>query len=225
MHPYLKKLVHLYQQNAVKEDISGMEAYMKNLFKFYGLKSPLRNELTKLHIKENGKIAYEDMALIIHEAYSQPYRELHYFAMTLLETHKKNLQEQDIHLVEWMVTTNSWWDTVDYIATRGAGELVKKYPKLIKTMDKWSTHENMWLRRIAILHQMKFKQKTDVNRLFDYCKKNATDQEFFIQKAMGWALREYAYIDGKAILNFLENNKMPNLTVREAKKHLSKLSV
>ena len=131
--------------------------------------------------------AYEDMALIIHEAYSQPYRELHYFAMTLLETHKKNLQEQDIHLVEWMVTTNSWWDTVDYIATRGAGELVKKYPKLIKTMDKWSTHENMWLRRIAILHQMKFKQKTDVNRLFDYCKKNATDQEFFIQKAMGWA--------------------------------------
>ena len=222
MHPYLKKLAHTYQQNAVKEDAPAMEAYMKHHFKFYGLKSPLRNELTKLHIKENGKIAYEEMALIIHEAYSQPYRELHYYAMTLLETHKKKLQEQDIYLVEWMTTTNSWWDTIDYIATRGAGELVKKFPTLIKTMDLWSTHENMWLRRIAILHQMKFKEKTTINSLFNYCKKNANDKEFFIQKAMGWALREYAYVDKDAVLEFLQENKMPNLTIREAKKHLLK---
>ena len=127
--------------------------------------------------------------------------------------------EKDIELLKYMVVSNSWWDTIDYIATRGAGELIKKYPSLIKVMDEWSTHENMWLRRIAILHQMKYKNKTDTKRLFSYCMKNAMDKEFFIQKAMGWALREYAYVDANAVLDFVANHTLPNLTVREAKKH------
>lgn len=220
MHPYLKKLAQAYKENAIVADAPAMEAYMKHHFKFYGLKSPLRNTITKNHIASYGKVTYEDMPIIIKEAYAQPYRELHYFAMTLLETHYKNIQEQDIELVKWMVQTNSWWDTIDYIATRGAGALVKKYPTLSFKMDQWSTDEDFWIRRIAILHQMKFKQQTDTKRLFNYCIANANDKEFFIQKAMGWALREYAYIDGKAVLAFLAKHQMPNLTVREARKHL-----
>jgi 3-methyladenine DNA glycosylase AlkD len=219
MHIYLKNLAKAYKENAVIKDAPAMEAYMKNHFKFYGLKSPLRNEITKSHMLQYGKVSYEDMEQVVFDAYAQPYRELHYFAMTLLETHKKNLQEKDIELVKYMVLNNSWWDTVDYIATRGAGELIKKYPSLIEVMDEWSTHENMWLRRIAILHQMKYKSKTDTKRLFSYCIKNAKDKEFSIQKAMGWALREYAYVDANAVLDFVANHTLPNLTVREAKKH------
>jgi len=220
MHPYLVKLAKAYKENAIQSDAPAMEEYMKNHFKFYGLKSPLRNEITKKHIAIYGKVSYKDMPLIITDAFAQPYRELHYFAMTLLDLHHKNLQEQDIELVKWMIETNSWWDTIDYIATRGAGALVKKYPTLKFLMDRWSTDDNFWIRRIAILHQMKFKQQTDFNRLITYCMANANNKEFFIQKAMGWALREYAYIDGEAVLAFLEKNKMPNLTIREAKKHL-----
>lgn len=220
MHPYLAALAETYKQNAIKTDAPVMEAYMKNHFKFYGLKSPLRKTLTKNHVKQFGILSYNDLSAVVRQAYEQPYRELHYFAMDLLEVHRKNLQKKDIDLVRWMILHQSWWDSVDFIATRGAGALVQKFPELATTMDAWSIDKNMWLRRVAILHQMKFKQQTDTQRLFAYCVQNAADKEFFIQKAMGWALREYVYIDPKAVINFLKAYQMPNLTVREAKKHL-----
>lgn len=220
LHPYLKKLATVYKANGVLEDVPAMEAYMRNQFKFYGLKSPLRESLTKTFVKNHGKLPYESMPLVVQEAFEQPYRELHYFAMGLLELHKKELLQADINLVAYMVTHRSWWDTVDYIATRGAGVLVERYPPLKSTMDQWSTHANFWLRRIAILHQMKYKKATNSDTLFKYCIANANDSEFFIQKAMGWALREYAYVDPASVKHFLKLHKMPKLTEREATKHL-----
>lgn len=219
---YLENLATLYAAHAVADDKAPMQAYMKNRFAFFGIKSPLRKSLTRIHIEKYGKVPYADMHKTIKSAYAYPQREMHYFAMGLLETHKKSLQEKDIQLVQWMITHNSWWDSVDYIATYGAGELVMRYAALQKTMDTWSTHSNMWLRRTAILHQLKYKQKTDENRLFRYCLININDSDFFIQKAMGWALRQYAYIAPKQVLHFVTNNDLPKLSIREACKHLSK---
>ena len=120
-----------------------------------------------------------------------------------------------------MIIAHSWWDSVDGIASYAIAPLVLKYPELQKEMAHFSTHKNLWLRRVAITYQLLHKTKTDKQFLFHVCKLNWGDNDFFIRKAIGWALRQYARTSPVEVYKFVEtnNNKLSNLSVREALKH------
>jgi 3-methyladenine DNA glycosylase AlkD len=124
--------------------------------------------------------------------------------------------------VQELITTKSWWDTVDTLAAHTVGPLVAAYPGLVDTMDAWVTDANMWLVRTAILHQLRYKERTDAERLFRYCTVQASHRDFFVRKAIGWALRDYARTDPEAVRRYVEEHRsiLAPLSVREASKHL-----
>jgi 3-methyladenine DNA glycosylase AlkD len=105
-----------------------------------------------------------------------------------------------------------------------AGTIVFNYPETVTIMDEWINHENMWIRRTAILHQLNFKDRTDLKRLFDYCKKRMNEPDFFIRKAIGWALRQYSYVDASAVIQFVKTYKseLSPLSKSEALKALKR---
>lgn len=121
--------------------------------------------------------------------------------------------------LRWLVTHKSWWDTVDSLA-HSTGILVQAHPELVDAMDTWIDDKNFWVARVAILHQLSYKHDTDATRLFDYCARRATDTEFFIRKAIGWALRQYARTDMPAVKDFVASHpELSPLSAREALKH------
>ena len=127
-----------------------------------------------------------------------------------------------LETVRSLIVTRSWWDTVDTLAANVVGPLVSNHPALRATMDAWSTDDNLWLVRTAILHQLRYRSATDPDRLFRYCDAQAGHGDFFIRKAIGWALREYARTDPDAVRTFVatHRDRLSGLSVREASKHL-----
>jgi len=119
-----------------------------------------------------------------------------------------------------LCTERSWWDTVDGLATHVAGPLVAAHPELVAVMDAWIDSDSLWLTRVAILHQERFGPRTDRDRLFAYCLHRAGDREFFIRKAIGWALRSYARVAPEAVAGFLAGNGhlLSGLSRREAER-------
>lgn len=118
------------------------------------------------------------------------------------------------------MTAKSWWDTVDELATHVAGPLVAAHPELRSVMDRWVTSESIWLARVAILHQERWKERTDADLLFTYCLRRAGEREFFIRKAIGWALRSYARTAPEAVAGFLaaHGDELSGLSPREAER-------
>jgi 3-methyladenine DNA glycosylase AlkD len=135
--------------------------------------------------------------------WARPEREYQYFACGYLRRHIGRAGPGFIDVAGQLITTKSWWDTVDALATRTVAPLVRAHPELVATMDRWITSENIWLARTALLHQLFAKGETDVDRLYRYCRSRAGDREFFIRKAIGWALREHSKTDGPAVRAFV----------------------
>jgi 3-methyladenine DNA glycosylase AlkD len=150
-----------------------------------------------------------------------PEREYQYIAMNLLDKFEKKLPEKFIVPLESMIVTKSWWDTVDTLASHPVGTHFKRFPAVKKKyLAKWRKSKNMWLRRTAILFQLGYKQETDFQLLSAIIRENLGSDEFFINKAIGWALRQYAYTDPKAIKRFVKETDLHPLSRREAMKHL-----
>jgi 3-methyladenine DNA glycosylase AlkD len=122
-----------------------------------------------------------------------------------------------------LIVTHSWWDTVDALASHSVGPLVRRQPELARELDDWSVSENLWLRRTALIYQLGYKERTDAARLFAYVDRMAHEKEFFIRKAIGWALRQYARTAPAEVKAFLlpRRQKLSGLSWREATKHLS----
>jgi 3-methyladenine DNA glycosylase AlkD len=162
-----------------------------------------------------------DLRAVALACWAQPAREYQYFAVDWLVRHATQPGPGFLATVETLVTTRSWWDTVDPLATRVTGGIVARHQTAVSTMDKWAADDNMWLARTAILHQLHFKEKTDTERLFGYCTALAEHKDFFIRKAIGWALRQYARTDPDAVREFVAGTPhLSALSVREATKHL-----
>ncbi len=159
-----------------------------------------------------------DVTEAVEGLWALPEREYQYAGCGLVARHIKVCGPGFIAVVGRLVTTKSWWDTVDSLAKNGAGALVLRYPELAGTMDQWMESESMWLRRTAILHQLGFKERTDAERLFRYCSLEAHEHEFFIRKAIGWALREYSKEDPAAVRAFVaaHDAELSGLSKREA---------
>lgn len=209
-------------QNADSVNAAAMAAYMKNNFLFVGLKTEVRRKLQKEVWTQHKKEVQRNARDIALQLYAMPQREYHYCAIEILikELDKKFISE-DIELIEYLLTTHSWWDSVDTAAKYLLGGYLKQYPEnTARVIKQFSGSENMWLNRSAIIFQLGYKKDTDVKLLFSLCEKHGASKEFFIQKAIGWALREYAKTDPVAIKDFVKTAPLKPLSIRESLKNL-----
>jgi 3-methyladenine DNA glycosylase AlkD len=217
----IEQLTALFEEHRNDDNAGPMRKYMKDHFPFLGIKSPLRKELEKQFFKETGILKEEFNKDFVVGLWEKDEREYQYTAITYTGKFIKKLPKDAIQFLERLITTKSWWDSVDSIAPL-VGELARKYPELVEeTINHWSVDENYWLRRVAILFQLKYKQQTNETLLYDYMVKNADSKEFFLQKAIGWALREYSKTNPESVKAFIEGNQLAPLSIREGSKYLS----
>ena len=217
----IELLEEKFQSSANKELAPGMEAYMKGHFHFLGIKSPERKGLVKAFFQETNiqKAPFDQEFLL--KLWDMREREYHYTALDYYGKYIKKRPKEDIGLIEYFITHKSWWDTVDSLASNFAGPLAKAFPELKSdVLRKWAVHENMWLRRTAILFQLKYKAETDETFLYETIMQNNDSKEFFIQKAIGWALREYSKTNPGSVRAFIEANPLAKLSIREGSKYL-----
>ncbi|WP_088838868.1 DNA alkylation repair protein [Listeria sp. ILCC792] len=214
----LQKIKDALQKLANAENQPKMEAYMKNQFAFLGIKAGPRKEFVRDYVKING--APENLELLAEKLYREPYREYQYVAIDLLIRYMKKADENVISVYEKLIQEKSWWDTVDLLASTLVGHYFLKYPEQMAPYNhKWVTGDNMWLVRTAILFQLKYKEKTNEAILFGNCDQWRHSKEFFIQKAIGWALREYAKTEPDKVKQYVLRANLAPLSKREALKH------
>jgi len=217
----LEKLTDLFEEHRNEENAGPMKKYMKDHFPFLGIKSPLRKDLEKQFFKETEILKAPFSKDFVLALWEKGEREYHYTAITYMGKFLKKLDKGVIPFFESLITSNSWWDSVDSIAPL-VGEMARRYPDVIEeTINQWSVHDNMWLRRTAILFQLKYKGQTNETILYQYIVINADSKEFFIQKAIGWALREYSKTNPASVKSFIEGNTLAPLSIREGSKYLS----
>jgi 3-methyladenine DNA glycosylase AlkD len=220
---YAQQLINFFRRHKNEENAGPMEAYMRNQFEFLGIRTPERKVLLSAFLKENGKPDLEELPAVVRTLWAQPEREFQYLALTLLDKERKNLNPEYLSLLEELVVTKSWWDTIDTIASRIAGFVIKKYPEEGEAfLERWIASNNFWLNRTAILHQLSYKGDTNEEKLFSYIKQHSSSKEFFIEKAIGWALREYSKTAPETVVTFIETEALRPLSKREGLKYLKR---
>ncbi|TXL88268.1 DNA alkylation repair protein [Streptomyces sp. IB2014 016-6] len=204
----------------VRAEQSG--AYLKGVAPFLGIPAPQRRALSRQVLDALPRPDERDCVAIALRCWELPEREYQYFAVDYLRRHVGRLSSGFLPVVRHLVSTVSWWDTVDALAAHLAGGLVGADRALAAEMDTWIADENMWIARTALLHQLTYKDATDTERLFGYCLRQSGHPDFFIRKAIGWCLREYAKTDPAAVRDFVEGarDRLSPLSVREALKNL-----
>ena len=222
MHTYVAALKRLFEQNANPAQAGPMKKYMRDQFEYLGIKTPESVALQKEFYSQYGLPAITELDAILRELWALPQREFQYVAVGLLGRCEGQLPAKFINTIEYLIVTKSWWDTVDSIAGGTVGVHFLRFPEVReKYLSKWRASDNFWLRRTTILFQLGYKQNTDFDLLCEIICENLGSKEFFINKAIGWALRQYARTDPKAVKNFVNATKqLSPLSRREAMKHL-----
>jgi 3-methyladenine DNA glycosylase AlkD len=220
---FIIELETAFREKQNIENAFAMAKYMKNNFPFFGIKTDDRRQLFKTIWKENQNEVSLNARAIAVELFTKQERELHYCAIEILiKTLKKNYLKDDIQLIEKLIITNSWWDSVDTIAKFILGDYLSEFSTATDTViNRFSNSENMWLNRSAILFQLGYKKKTNFELLKAICEKHKSSTEFFIQKAIGWALREYAKTNPEAVRDYVNNSDLKPLSKKEALKNIS----
>lgn len=181
-----------------------------------GIKTPVRRQLQKPFLKKEFVADPARRKEVIDTLWSVQEREFQYFAQELIFTVKKKLEKEEIILIEKMVTQKSWWDTVDFIATKLAAQYFISYPEaIIPKINQWLESDNIWLIRTAILFQLHYKEKTDIELLACIIESQYGSKEFFINKAIGWVLRQYSRTNPDWVRSFIESHDLHPLSRRE----------
>ena len=215
----VKELVKELKAVANPDDAVAMKAYMKNKFEFLGVKTPARRKLAKTFFKQQTDSVIDWN--FINEAWNNPYRELQYASLDYLESRKKLLIPSDLSHLKKLAQTKSWWDTIDFL-DRLVGSIIARFPETKEIILAWSRDEDIWLRRLAIDHQLLRKEETDTELLEKILVNNLGQTEFFINKAIGWALRDYSKTNPNWVKDFIERHRaeMAALSIREGSKYL-----
>ncbi len=218
MEEFIQALEVEFAKKANPQLAKEQKAYLKNRFEFYGMRTDDRRGVQKPFLVKKYLPSKSEAFQIARILWSKQQREFHYFAQELAFIYYKNSDEKDIELFEHMVLNNSWWDTVDFIATKLMGNYFKTYPdKRAHYIKKWLASNHMWLRRSALLFQLKYKDELDTHLLSSSIHALLGSKEFFINKAIGWVLREYSRTNSKWVQQFVEETpELANLSKKEA---------
>ncbi len=203
-----------------KTQSEAMSAYMKNLFPFYGIKSPERKIIHKeIHQHAQLKTLQQEYVKML---WNEPQREMQYLAMDHIIKYVKQLKPEDMVWLEKCILTKSWWDSVDLLASHAVGYIFQKFPETrTKWLSKWEDTQEIWIIRTMLIFQLKYKQQTDFQLLKQIIVTYSTHHNFFVKKGAGWALREYAKTNKQAVMQFVSSHdELSNLTKKEALKNL-----
>jgi len=222
----MKALLHI--KEALRKEgnpirIPQMEAYMRNQFPFYGVMSTPRKELLKALNKEHLEVLDSNKKrALIQLLWEEEHRECQLVALDwLMQWKPKEFAASDIDLFEWLITTKSWWDTVDGIAPNVVGKYARIFPEQMKeTLHRWESHDSFWIRRACLIFQLRYRQETDLDLLQYFINKFKPDREFFIQKAIGWSLREVSKWNPTWVARVVEEEQLTGLAKREASKYI-----
>lgn len=205
---------------ASDSDAVHMSAYMKGHFPFLGVKSPKRKAAAASHLNAWLGATKDLNESLVMELWDRPEREFQYIAMNYLARTTRYWKPEHLSLFETLITTKSWWDTVDFIAATLVGGLLKKFPELRVEMEAWNKNPDMWKVRTSLLYQLKYKDEVDFDALSRFILAHADSKEFFLQKASGWALRQYSKFDPDKVREFIASHELSPLTVREGSKYV-----
>ncbi len=217
MSEYLSKLQAAFKRNADAKVAKGQKAYMKDQFEFYGITAPERKRIQQPFLNKNNLPEKNELERLVKKLWQLPQREYQMFGQELVDKYSRKLAKDDIALLEYMITFKSWWDTVDFIAARIVGNYFKLYPELRKKIvTKWLKSGNIWLQRSALLFQLKYKAELDTALLSHCVQQLLGSKEFFINKAIGWILREYSKTNPEWVWKFVHDHPFHSLSKREA---------
>ena len=214
---FFKSLEIIFQNEKNDSIAQKQSSYLRNLFPFFGIVKPRVSKIADNFAKE---IPFDSS--ILWHLWEQNEREYQYIAILLARKNIKSFQQEDIVLLEKMIREKSWWDSVDDIAANLIGPHLLRFPKLLNQMDEWIEDSSFWIRRTALIFQLRYKEKTDQKRLFHFIERQMDEKEFFIRKAIGWALREYSKTNPDGVRNFVNKQKenLSPLSIKEASKYL-----
>jgi 3-methyladenine DNA glycosylase AlkD len=223
MHTYARGLKNLLAAHTHPDQAGPMKHYMRDQFEYLGIKGPEFSTLLDEHLASHSLPPLAELDTVLRDLWALPQREYQYAATSLLSRCKPELPAAFITTLEYLITTKSWWDTVDTIATGTLGVHFKRYPAVRKrTLARWRKSEDFWLRRACILFQLNYKAETDFALLSDIICENLDSREFFINKAIGWALRQHTRVDPEAVRRFVATTPLSPLSAREALKWLDR---
>ncbi len=219
MDKYLT-IKRLFEENKDKKQATQQERYMRNQFRFYGLQTPKRKALYKNFLKQEKKKAEIDWAFL-DKCYQDEYREFQYLVTDYLVAMSKYLTYDDVPKLFNYIKQKQWWDTIDSL-DRIVGNIGLTDNRIDDIMLKWSKDRDFWVRRIAIDHQLLRKEKTNTDLLEKIIVNNLGSDEFFINKAIGWSLRDYSKTNPQWVRDFIQKhqNQMAKLSIREASKYI-----
>ncbi len=214
------KIYDMLMKHQNIDESKKMSAYMLNQFSYIGIRSPERKKLLKDTLKQVKSENQIDW-VFINKCWENQYRELQYVALDYIQAMKRHLIDKDVSKLKKLALSKSWWDTIDCL-DRIVGGIALEYSEVNMILLEWSASDNIWLRRIAIDHQLLRKEKTNVDLMEKILKNNFYQNEFFINKAIGWALRDYSKTNPEWVKNFIEINKdkMHKLSIKEGSKYI-----
>ncbi len=208
-----------------------MSKYMRDKFIFYGIPKPELDQLANPMIKEmmatikeidaaKGEVN-KHLSQLTRQWWNYPQRECQYIIMQLLAKTHKYWTVETISLFEWITLQKSWWDTVDFIASNLFGKYFQLFPEEIPgVIERWNKQDDFWLHRVSLLFQLKYSKNTNGPLLFAQCKLYAEEKEFFIRKAIGWALRQYSKSEPGKVKTFIRSTELSPLSVKEGSKYI-----
>ncbi|MBA4196501.1 MAG: DNA alkylation repair protein [Chitinophaga sp.] len=221
MHPYLISITKDFEKAANALKAEDFHKYMMGNFNFFGIKTPLRRQICKTHFRNHSLKKYEELQQLVEEAWALDLREYQYYAIELIIANKKLWTDKTIELIDFCLSTKSWWDTVDQIDASILPDYFKIFPQHIQPYtEKWNSSDNIWLQRSSIVFQKNFKHETNTALLKKYIIKHLASEEFHVQKAIGWALRAYSKTNAEWVEDFINEHDLKPVSLREARKIL-----
>ena len=208
------------------EKAAGMQAYMKTDMPFYGVQKPARTPILRQLVHDFPPADRDGYQALVLALWNLPHREEKYLALGVAQHFRSFVDTVSLPLYRRLIVEGAWWDFVDEVATHLIRDLVMNHPnEAWPEVDTWIEDPDMWLRRSAIICQVGARGKTDAERLFAFSGARLEEKEFFIRKAIGWALRDYARTDPEAVAGFVTTNRdrLSGLSFREATKHIGHL--
>ncbi|MBK9414640.1 MAG: DNA alkylation repair protein [Bacteroidetes bacterium] len=220
---FIEKAQSSFEAHSTTERAPQMKAYMKDQFEFLGLSRPERNEIQKELLPLFPINDAKTLETIVRKLWKLKFREYHYLALDILAKKRKLIPELSFDFLNFLVENNQWWDSIDTICSKVIGPYYLFHKQQYKTdLKVWWESENFWKRRVCIIFQLTFKDKTDLDFLTKRILENSSSKEFFLQKAIGWALREYSKTNPKWVIRFVKENELKPLSRREALRLIGK---